>query len=368
MHPTLQTLLADKPEWMSILGQVERFEHQSNGLLKGSRPSSEQLRLWKECFGTFNGFRWFIPTEFGGYGWRESEQLVGYLALSQLCLTSTFVLTQWHAALKRVLSSSNTDLRNRYAERMAGGEIFATVGISHLSTSRQHFKNPILRAEPVNGGYVLNGSSPWVTAAIAADLLVLGATLDDATQILVAIKTDTKGLTRFPGMDLLALSASCTDRIELDHVFVPESAIIAGPVGGVMQTSSGSGGGTGGLHTSTLAIGLAIRATEFLRHESLKRAELQRPAEKFFHDARLLVSELFRQLDSTAKLSLSELRQNANSLVLRSTQSALQAAKGAGFVAGHPAGRWATEALFFLVWSCPQEVVQANLCELAGLE
>ena len=62
-----------------------------------------------------------------------------------------------------------------------------------------------------------------------------------------------------------------------------------------------------------------------------------------------------------------ELRTRANSLALRSTQAALAAAKGAGFVAGHPAGRWCREALFFLVWSCPQSVVAANLCELAGL-
>jgi hypothetical protein len=53
--------------------------------------------------------------------------------------------------------------------------------------------------------------------------------------------------------------------------------------------------------------------------------------------------------------------------VLRSTQSALAAAKGAGYVAGHPAGRWCREALFFLVWSCPQPVLSAHLCELAGI-
>jgi hypothetical protein len=53
--------------------------------------------------------------------------------------------------------------------------------------------------------------------------------------------------------------------------------------------------------------------------------------------------------------------------VLRSTQAALAAAKGAGYVVGHPAGRWCREALFFLVWSCPQPVLSANLCELAGI-
>ena len=44
----------------------------------------------------------------------------------------------------------------------------------------------------------------------------------------------------------------------------------------------------------------------------------------------------------------------ANSLVLRASQAALAAAEGTGYVVGHPAGRWCREALFFLVWSCPQ--------------
>ena len=54
--------------------------------------------------------------------------------------------------------------------------------------------------------------------------------------------------------------------------------------------------------------------------------------------------------------------------MLRATQAALGAAKGTGYVVGHPAGRWCREALFFLVWSCPAGVLSANLCELAGLE
>jgi hypothetical protein len=62
------------------------------------------------------------------------------------------------------------------------------------------------------------------------------------------------------------------------------------------------------------------------------------------------------------------LRAAANSIVLRASQAALSAAKGTGYVVGHPAGRWCREALFFLVWSCPEGVMSANLCELAGIE
>jgi hypothetical protein len=43
----------------------------------------------------------------------------------------------------------------------------------------------------------------------------------------------------------------------------------------------------------------------------------------------------------------------------------LAASKGAGFVAGHPAERAVREAMFFLVWSCPQPVVSAALREFA---
>jgi hypothetical protein len=72
--------------------------------------------------------------------------------------------------------------------------------------------------------------------------------------------------------------------------------------------------------------------------------------------------------DGETVCTTENLRARANSLVLRAAQAVLAAAKGTGYVVGHPAGRWCREALFFLVWSCPQPVLAANLCELAGIE
>src|SRR5206468_2250983 len=56
-----------------------------------------------------------------------------------------------------------------------------------------------------------------------------------------------------------------------------------------------------------------------------------------------------------------ELRVECTRLVMRATQAALAVAKGAGFVVPHPAQRWARQAQFFLVWSCPQPVMAALL-------
>jgi hypothetical protein len=114
-------------------------------------------------------------------------------------------------------------------------------------------------------------------------------------------------------------------------------------------------------------LGLATAAIDFLREQGRSREALFDPAQALADERDQVQQDMLDLAGGLAVCTNDELRTRANSLALRSTQAALAAAKGAGFVAGHPAGRWCREALFFLVWSCPQSVVAANLCELAGL-
>jgi alkylation response protein AidB-like acyl-CoA dehydrogenase len=171
---------------------------------------------------------------------------------------------------------------------------------------------------------------------------------------------------------LVGLSASRTGPVELDGVFAPRRWLLAGPVHEVMK--QGFGARTGGSQTSALAIGLASAAIDFLERQSAERANLLEPAEALVEERDRLVEAMLELASGRAALpsglcvrDAGELRARANSLALRASQAALAAAKGAGYIAGHPAGRWCREALFFLVWSCPAPVLQANLCELAGL-
>jgi alkylation response protein AidB-like acyl-CoA dehydrogenase len=164
---------------------------------------------------------------------------------------------------------------------------------------------------------------------------------------------------------LLALSASCTGSLECRGVLVPREYLLAGPAENVMAQRTG--GNTGGLQTSALAIGLSTAAVKFMEKEAAKRADLEPIARSFREELDALREDLLARAAGEQDCSLEELRARANSIVLRSTQAALGAAKGAGFVAGHPVERWCREALFFLVWSCPQPVLNAALCELAGL-
>ncbi|MCH5377023.1 MAG: acyl-CoA dehydrogenase, partial [Planctomycetes bacterium] len=105
----------------------------------------------------------------------------------------------------------------------------------------------------------------------------------------------------------------------------------------------------------------------FMETEAEQRNELSDPARALRSDWQQLRDDLLKAADGDPVCTNEQLRRRANSLALRATQAALASAKGAGYVLGHPAGRWCREALFFLVWSCPQPVMEANLCDFAGL-
>jgi alkylation response protein AidB-like acyl-CoA dehydrogenase len=310
-------------------------------------------------------FEWFATKEWGGQGWNEAELVRGYLALGMGCLTTTFIITQRTGACQRIERSQNPIVPRRLLPDLIAGRSFATVGISHLTTSRQHLDQPVLRAEQAGQDFLLDGYSPWVTGANHAQHLVVGATFTDQRQILVAIPTDIPGITIPDPEPLIGLAGSHTGKVQFDRVRVTREWLLAGPVPEVMK--QGVGARTGGLQTSTLALALSKTSIDYLLEEARHRNVLASPADALLAEWNEIVSSLFAAAENHPKCSDAELRTRANSLVLRATQAALVAAKGAGYVLGHPAGRWCREALFFLVWSCPQPVLAANLCEFAGI-
>jgi hypothetical protein len=70
-------------------------------------------------------------------------------------------------------------------------------------------------------------------------------------------------------------------------------------------------------------------------------------------------------LEGADAQAASNLRAKVNALVLRVTQFALAAGKGSAFLRSHPAQRWARQAMFFLVWSCPAPALDATLTCMA---
>lgn len=311
--------------------------------------------------------KWTIPPAYGGLAISEIELAEGYGKLAQACLTTCFILTQRIGACQRIVGSKNEEIKAELLPRLATGELFATVGISHLTTSRQHLERPAVVVTEQENDFVLNGIIPWVTGSAAADYIVTGGTCEDRRQVLLALPAELDGISVQPKTRLMALSASETASVRLTEVHVSKRYLLAGPIENVMKR--GKGGGTGSLMTSTLALGLAIRSLAILQDEAKVRDELRSQVATFSASVESLRSGIRASIQGGGAgdegLSASAIRQKSNSLVLRMTQAALAVTKGTGFAKGHPAELAVREAMFFLVWSCPQPVVEGVLNELA---
>ncbi|MEW4490442.1 acyl-CoA dehydrogenase family protein [Thalassoglobus sp. JC818] len=310
-----------------------------------------------------------IPAEYGGNELDSEAMTHEYHDLAKACLTTCFILTQRNGACQRIASSPFPEVREALLPSLVSGQHFATVGISHLTTSRQYLKTPPVQVEMSNDEVTLNGQIPWVTGASAADWIVTGGTCSDGQQVLVAVPANHEGVEVQPFVQLMALTASETTSVKLENVTVPRSLLIAGPTESVL--SSGSGG-AGSVTTSTLALGVISRMVEVIEDQSSRREELVETAELLKGEYSVLKKDLFALVSPSDRdqpaNATAEIRRRCNSLVLRMTQAALTMTKGAGYVKGHPVELAIREAMFFLVWSCPANVAQGVLNELTCRE
>jgi alkylation response protein AidB-like acyl-CoA dehydrogenase len=278
--------------------------------------------------------------------------------VAETCLTTALVLSQWAAAC-RIIAAGPAAVRRRRLPPLARGETPTTVGISQLSTSRRHLGTPALVATERDGGWRLDGECPWVTGAAACDTIVTGAAAGPGEQVFFVVPTAGPGVEIAPPLELLALSGSLTTSVRLAGV-EPADVIRPEPGGGVR---------TGGLATTALAVGATRAAVALLAAEAAARPDLAPVAAGLRGETESLSADLDAAARGGAEGPARDgLRVRANGLVVRAAQAALAASKGAGFVSGHPAERLVRESLFFLVWSCPQAVSSAVMCELAGLE
>jgi alkylation response protein AidB-like acyl-CoA dehydrogenase len=310
--------------------------------------------------------RWSLDREFGGAACPRPLLVQRYARLAEGSLTAVFILSQHDAAVRRLMNAADKPKARQWLEAIGSGQAFATVGISQLTTSRRLGASALVAREVNPGCFQLDGAMPWVTAAERADVFITGALLDDDRQVLIALPADRPGLTVKPPFDLAALQASCTGEVVLSGVQVDESDLLAGPA---RELSAQPGTvGTAGLETSALALGQARAALAAMAGLAAEKAELSEPVDLLCDTWTQTWASLMACARGDANaLPPTEVRARANNLVVRATQAYLTARRGSGFLRSEPAQRWARQALFFLVWSCPTPIAQAAIRDLAGL-
>ncbi len=310
--------------------------------------------------------RWSVPVERGGEEVARPLLVQRYARLAEASLTAAFILSQHDAAVRRLSAVSDRPRAAEWLGAIARGEAMATVGISQLTTSRRLGAKALVAVQTGAGRYRLDGAMPWVTGAENADVFVTGALLDDGRQMLVALPGDRAGLSVLPAFEIAALQASRTAQVVVEGVGIDADDVLMGPSHEIGAQPGAVG--TAGLETSALALGQAAAALEGLAEAVAERDDLAESVESM----RASWDSAWSSLLTCARgegdaATAAALRARANALALSSTQSYLTARRGRGFLRSDPAQRWARQALFFLVWSCPAPIAGAAIRDLAGL-
>ncbi len=302
--------------------------------------------------------RWAIPSEFGGDDLSAMDLHLRYEAIASASLATALVVSQRDAAAGFIEGAEPSPLRQALLRRMVGGSCFATIGIAQLTTSRQGGA-PALIARPVGSDFVLNGVIPWSTGAGQSRFVIAGAALEEGSQILFALPTDLPGVVIQPPLPLVALRSSWTARIDCTDARLERRWILRGPMERVLSTRARGLP----LGQSFLALGLCRAALDLIAaHQSESAQAVAGQYRSRLEELRALV---IAACESAPLPPTAPIRGAVHDFAVRITHTAVALYKGSALLLDHPAQRLAREAMFLLVWSCPDSVIECTVQELA---
>ncbi len=157
------------------------------------------------------------PSEFGGPGLDEGAFRCFQESVARASGSLAFLQTQHQSAVSMIAKGDNEELKARLLPRMGDGEFLCGIGFSQLRRPGK----PMMTATPVSGGYLLNGTVPWVTGHSFYHSFLIGATLPGGEAVFGVVPfLDTEveggGSIRFEGpMRLAAMESPQTMSAEL---------------------------------------------------------------------------------------------------------------------------------------------------------
>jgi alkylation response protein AidB-like acyl-CoA dehydrogenase len=306
-----------------------------------------------------------ISRQYGGFGLSHLGQIRVFTALAEGSLATAFILSQHQGAAILIELSPHEALRKQWLPLLASGEAHATNGFNFLNLPADRAP---MRAELAEGGYLLSGTLPWVTAAHFTDIIAAGAVLPDGNQIMVALPLK-KALQQAgdiiqidPPLQLASLTSSYTTSIHCQKYFIPDEDVLLGPMPSALK--SVFRGATAYVPTA-LTAGHARASLSILNEVAAQKGGtaqemadwVRRGIDRLEED--LTESVLMEDFDKAPSL-----RGYGNMLAARAAHFALIAGGGSGYKMDQTPQRLYREAGFFSVWSAAGMVIPETLSHL----
>lgn len=146
---------------------------------------------------------------------------------AKVCMTTAFCLWCQFAAITYIENSENKKLQQKFLPKLTSGELIAGTGLSNPLKSFAKIETLHLKAEKVNGGFVINGALPAVSNIGKGHAFAIIARNDEFGPIMGFVSCDVDGMTLNQRTGYLALNGSATYSCSFNNVFISDENIIS---------------------------------------------------------------------------------------------------------------------------------------------
>ena len=171
-----------------------------------------------------------VDEQYGGAGMGYLEHVV---AMEEISRASASVGLSYGAhsnlCVNQIHRNGNDAQKSKYLPKLVSGEHVGALAMSEPGAGSDVVSMK-LRAEAVDGGYVLNGNKMWITNGPDADVLVVYAKTDPeaGSRGITAfiIEKDYEGFSRAQKLDKLGMRGSNTGELVFQDCFVPPENVV----------------------------------------------------------------------------------------------------------------------------------------------
>ncbi len=209
---------------------------------KADREDWFPVELWPQM-GELGLHGITVEEEWGGLGLGYLEHVI---AVEEVSRASASVGLSYGAhsnlCVNQIRRWGNDEQKAKYLPKLISGEHVGSLAMSEASAGSDVVSMK-LKADAVEGGYVLNGTKFWITNATHADTLVVYAKTDPQQNsrgiTAFLIEKDMRGFSIGQKIDKMGMRGSPTAELVFDDCEVPEENVMGPLHGGVGVLMSG---------------------------------------------------------------------------------------------------------------------------------
>lgn len=307
-----------------------------------------------------------IPKYWGGLELDTETFYLFQQLISRYSGALAFLQLQHQGAVRDIVASQNELLKQQYLPQIVQNKLLCGLGFSQLRRKGK----PMITATPIDGGYEINGTVPWITGFDFFDVFLLGANLDDGQEIRGIVPFtkfchNTGGKITFSDpMKLGAMQSTNTVSATFENWVLPSENVVSIAQAETIHENDKKVV----LYPSFLVLGCAKAGLDIMEKVAQNK-QLDFIQEGFNH-----LNEEFNHCQEKIKETIKiesrsfeedlQLRVWAINLAQRCTKAAVTVSSGAANYYDHPAQRVYREALVFTVFAQTTDIMKATLEQL----